>query len=203
VNVTLTATRAVTADIADDAALGESAATAPPVFESVDDLLAHARRALSRLDTRQAVQAAAAGARFVDIRPAWQRAREGEIAGSLIVERNHLEWRLHPNSSARLPWAVAGQRWIVVCSEGYTSSLAAAALVSLGVPATDLVGGVHAWHADGLLLVPGPTPVESIVGQCDRVDAEGTSAAAQLVGPQLTDPRLTGAVRIGHRGAPH
>ena len=71
----------------------------------------------------ETVAALAAGARLVDIRPAWQRAREGEIAGSLIVERNHLEWRLHPRSSARLPGAVAGQRWIVVCSEGYTSSL--------------------------------------------------------------------------------
>jgi rhodanese-related sulfurtransferase len=94
----------------------------------------------------------------------WQRAHEGEIPGALIVERNHLEWRLHPRSGARLVWAAAAQRWIVVCSEGYTSSLAAAALVSLGVPATDLVGGIHAWIAAGFPVVRGPSPIEQIVG---------------------------------------
>jgi rhodanese-related sulfurtransferase len=94
--------------------------------------------------------------------------REGEIDGSLIVERNHLEWRLHPTSPARLPQASTGQRWIVVCSEGYTSSLAAAALVSLGLPATDLIGGIHAWHTFGLPLVPGPTPVEAVVVKQSR-----------------------------------
>jgi rhodanese-related sulfurtransferase len=134
-------------------------------FDSVDDLLTHARRSLQRLTADEAEAALAAGARLVDIRPAWQRAREGEIAGSLIVERNHLEWRLHPRSSARLAVAIEGQRWIVVCSEGYTSSLAAAALVSLGVPATDLIGGVRAWQASGRPLVAGPTAVESIVGE--------------------------------------
>jgi rhodanese-related sulfurtransferase len=137
----------------------------------VDELVAHARDSLQRLDVEQAVAAIAAGARLVDIRPAWQRADEGEIAGSLIVERNHLEWRLHPGSSARLPCAVAGQRWIVVCSEGYTSSLAAAALVSLGVPATDLIGGVHAWAASGRPLVSGPTAVEATVGAVPREPA--------------------------------
>ena len=135
-----------------------------PKFESVDELLASARSGLRRLDVAQAVAAVATGARLVDIRPAWQRALEGEITGALIVERNHLEWRLHPGSSARLPYAVDGQRWIVVCSEGYTSSLAAAALVSIGVPATDLIGGVHAWLASGRPLASGPTPVEGIVG---------------------------------------
>jgi rhodanese-related sulfurtransferase len=134
------------------------------VFESVDDLLETARRSLRRLDVAQTVAALDAGSRLVDIRPAWQRVREGEIAGSLIVERNHLEWRLHPRSSARLSDAVVGQHWIVVCAEGYTSSLAAAALVSLGVPATDLIGGVAAWRATGRPVVPGPTAVERIVG---------------------------------------
>ncbi len=104
-----------------------------------------------------------AGARLVDIRPAWQREREGEIPGALVVERNHLEWRLHPDSDARLPAAVDGQRWVVVCSEGYTSSLAAAALVSLGVPATDLIGGYRAWAACGLPTVRTVTPPEQVV----------------------------------------
>ncbi|MDT4939310.1 MAG: hypothetical protein QOG80_2981 [Pseudonocardiales bacterium] len=116
-------------------------------FSSVEDLLADARSRLDRLYVEDVRAALAAGQRLVDIRPAWQRAGEGEIPGSLIVERNHLEWRLHPASAARLAQARVGQRWIVVCSEGYTSSLAADALNSLGVPASDLVGGFRAWEA--------------------------------------------------------
>jgi rhodanese-related sulfurtransferase len=100
-------------------------------FGSVEELLADARSRLSRLRPSQAAEAVRAGARLVDIRPSWQREREGEIPGSLIVERNHLEWRLHPESDARVPLAVVRQRWIVFCSEGYTSSLAADALLSL------------------------------------------------------------------------
>ena len=151
-------------------------------FESVDDLLAHARQSLDRLDVGQTIDAVATGSRLVDIRPAWQRAREGEIAGSLIVERNHLEWRLHPGSSARLPAAVAGQHWIVMCSEGYTSSLAAAALVSLGVPATDLIGGIHAWKAAGLPVVDGPTAVETTVSEHGAVVGTDLGFGPAMVG---------------------
>jgi len=133
-------------------------------FSGVDDLLAAARAGLNRLSVCQAVAAVGEGARLVDIRPAWQRARDGEIPGALIVERNHLEWRLHPRSSTRHGWAGPGQSWIVVCAEGYTSSLAAASLRSIGVEATDLIGGVHAWRAAGLPLVPGPSRVEQVVG---------------------------------------
>jgi rhodanese-related sulfurtransferase len=129
-------------------------------FASVDDLLADARTRLDRLGPLSAATAVADGALLVDIRPQWQRIREGEIPGSLIVERNHLEWRLHPRSSARLPVAVDGQRWIVVCSEGYTSSLAADALNSIGVPATDLDGGFRAWSAAGLPTTRGGTDPE-------------------------------------------
>jgi len=135
----------------------------PARFGSVDELLAHARSGLDRLDPHQAAAAVTAGALLVDIRPGWQRAAAGEIPGSLIVERNHLEWRLDPGSDARLPAARPGQRWIVVCAEGYTSSLAAAALLSLGIPATDLAGGLQAWREAGLVTVPGPTPVEQYV----------------------------------------
>jgi rhodanese-related sulfurtransferase len=156
-------------------------ATIAPVgevgFSSVDELLADARSRLERLAPRQAAQAVANGARFVDIRPGWQRADEGEIPGSLIVERNHLEWRLHPHSAARLPQAQPNQRWIVVCSEGYTSSLAADALRSLGMPATDLIGGVHAWREAGYSLTPGPTPVHGIVGQSALADLRQPGAA--------------------------
>jgi rhodanese-related sulfurtransferase len=136
----------------------------PPLFRSVEELLEAARARLRRLSPELAQAAVADGARFVDIRPAWQRAAEGEIPGALIVERNHLEWRLHPESAARLSWAQPGQRWIVVCSEGYTSSLAAAALLSVGVPATDLIGGLQAWRAAGRPVAPGPTRVQGVTG---------------------------------------
>ena len=137
-------------------------------FDSVDALLAHARTGLQRLGPEAARDAVAAGALLVDIRPQWQRVADGEIPGSLVVERNHLEWRLHPASDARLPQAVEGQRWVVVCTEGYTSSLAAAALNSIGVEATDVVGGLHAWRAAGLPVVPGGTPVEQLVHDATR-----------------------------------
>lgn len=133
------------------------------LFGSVDDLLEDARSRLVRITPMQARTEVEAGALIVDIRPAWQRAAVGEVPGSLIVERNHLEWRLHPASDARLAQAAAGQRWIVICSEGYTSSLAADALNSLGVDATDIVGGFHAWQAAGLPTVCGVTAVEELV----------------------------------------
>ena len=133
------------------------------VFASVDELLESARGELERLDPLEARARVEAGAIIVDIRPAWQREMDGEIPGSVIVERNHLEWRLHPRSGANLPIATEGQQWIVVCTEGYTSSLAAFALVSLGLPAHDIVGGIHAWRAAGLPVVAGPTEVEQRV----------------------------------------
>ncbi len=133
-------------------------------FASVDDLLASARGGLERLDPFEARSRVDAGAIIVDIRPSWQRRLDGEIPGSVIVERNHLEWRLHPRSGASLAIAATeGQEWIVVCTEGYTSSLAASALVSLGLPASDIVGGIHAWRAAGLPVVPGASPVETRV----------------------------------------
>jgi Rhodanese-related sulfurtransferase len=126
-------------------------------FGSVDALLADARSRLNRVTAAGAVRAVADGTRIVDTRPGWQRERDGEIPGALVVERNHLEWRLHPDSDARVPVAVPGQNWIVVCAEGYSSSLAADALNSIGVPATDLVGGFEAWREAGLPTVPGGT----------------------------------------------
>jgi rhodanese-related sulfurtransferase len=132
-------------------------------FASVDELLADARSALDRVGPAQAAAAVRDGALLVDIRPAAQRAAEGEIPGALVVERNHLEWRLHPGSDARVGAAAAGQRWVVVCSEGYTSSLAAHALNSIGVPATDVVGGFAAWAASGLPTSAGVTPAGQFV----------------------------------------
>jgi rhodanese-related sulfurtransferase len=124
----------------------------PQGARTIDDLLAEARGRLVRVDPWEAAARLAGGALLVDIRPAAQRAREGEVPGSLIVERNVLEWRFDPLSDARLPQATGYDvDVIVLCSEGYTSSLAADALRSLGLHrATDLIGGFSAWAAAGL-----------------------------------------------------
>jgi rhodanese-related sulfurtransferase len=148
-----------------------------PTFSSVDALLSDARSRLRRVSPPQAAEELSTGAMLVDIRPGWQRAREGEIPGALIVERNHLEWRLHPRSDARVPYAIGNRRWIVVCSEGYTSSLAADALRSLGIDATDLIGGFHAWRAAGLPTIDGPSPVGGLAGSEPSVDLAELSGA--------------------------
>lgn len=128
---------------------------APAGARTIDELLADARLGLDRLTPGQASAEIAAGALLVDIRPAAQRATEGEVPGALIVERNVLEWRFDPASTARLPQARYDLRIIIICSEGYTSSLAAAALRQLGVrAATDLDGGFRAWSAAGLPTQP-------------------------------------------------
>ena len=126
--------------------------TRPPGARSVDELLAEARERLTRLEPPEAAARIDQGALLVDIRPAAQRAAEGEVPGALVVERNVLEWRFDPASDARLPQATGYDvEVIVLCSEGYTSSLAADALRSLGLTqATDVVGGFVAWRAAGL-----------------------------------------------------
>lgn len=119
----------------------------------VDQVLADARARLRRLSPDHAFEAVTKSkAVLVDIRPAEQRAIEGDIAGALVVERNVLEWRLDPTSDTRLPVAMDHDLQVIVfCSEGYTSSLAAAALQDLGLwRATDIVGGFQAWRAAGL-----------------------------------------------------
>ena len=126
--------------------------TRPTGARTIDDLLAEARTRIVRVTPHEAATRVAAGAYLVDIRPAAQRQREGEVPGSLIVERNVLEWRFDPASEARLPEATGYDvDVIILCSEGYTSSLAADALVSLGLHrATDVIGGFLAWAAAGL-----------------------------------------------------
>lgn len=119
----------------------------------IDRLLREARARLDRIGPSEAAAELAAGeALLVDIRPAAQREREGEFGQALVIERNVLEWRLDPLSDARIPEATGhGVRWIVACSEGYTSSLAAASLLDIGLPqATDLEGGFQAWRRAGL-----------------------------------------------------
>ncbi|GAA4351675.1 rhodanese-like domain-containing protein [Angustibacter luteus] len=124
----------------------------PPTALTIDQVLARARTQIRRVTPAQAAAEHVDGALLVDIRPAAQRLIEGEVPGALVIERNVLEWRLDPTSDARLPQAVGYDvRILVLCSEGYTSSLAAAALVELGLHrATDVEGGFLAWRAAGL-----------------------------------------------------
>ena len=130
---------------------------------SIEQVLSAARARLRRLSPDEAYDAVdEAEAILVDIRPESQRAIEGSIAGALVVERNVLEWRFDPASSARLPVATDHDLQVIVfCSEGYASSLAAAALQDIGLHrATDIVGGFHAWRAAGLPFAP-PGPTEN------------------------------------------
>ena len=122
----------------------------------LDRFLARARSRLARLRPRRAHAEIRTGALLVDIRPEFQRRADGEIPGAIVVERNHLEWRLHPASPDRIPEARdADVHWIVICDEGYASSLAAATLQSIGLRrATDVVGGFQAWRAAKLPVGP-------------------------------------------------
>ncbi|MGW3410439.1 rhodanese-like domain-containing protein [Streptomyces sp. NPDC000888] len=118
----------------------------------VDELLDRVREGLDRVEAKEAYDAGQAGeALLVDIRYAALRERDGLIPGALVVERNELEWRLDPQGSHRAPEATSHNlRVVVVCNEGYASSLAAVSLRQLGLHrATDLVGGFQAWKATG------------------------------------------------------
>lgn len=118
----------------------------------VDQLVVEARSGLLRLGPFQAAEAVVDGALLVDIRPVDQRRREGDLPGAVIIDRNVLEWRLSPTSPHRIPELErSDQVVIIVCSEGFASSLAAASLQRVGLPrATDLDGGFLAWEAAGL-----------------------------------------------------
>ncbi|ORW67341.1 rhodanese-like domain-containing protein [Mycobacterium saskatchewanense] len=140
----------------------------------IDVVLRSARRRFRRLPAAEVPDAVRRGALLVDIRPQAQRFREGELPGALVIERNVLEWRCDPTSEARLPEASGDDvEWVIVCSEGYTSSLAAAALLDIGLHnATDVIGGYRELAATGV------------------VD--------QLLGP--ADPRRTGLADAGNPG---
>ncbi|NSC23164.1 sulfurtransferase [Streptomyces albus subsp. chlorinus] len=125
----------------------------------VDALLAAARSGIRRLTPRQAADAQRAGALLVDIRYAALRERDGTIPGALVVERNELEWRLDPTCPHRAAEATRSDLpVVVVCDEGYASSLAVRSLRELGLTqVSDLAGGFQAWRAAGLPVRP-PSP---------------------------------------------
>ena len=112
---------------------------------SIDELLARARTGLARVSPDDLAREVEMGALLVDIRPIEQRQRDGELRGALVIDRNVLEWRLAPSSDARVLDVEADRRVILVCNQGYQSSLAAATLQKLGLRgATDLIGGYEA-----------------------------------------------------------
>ncbi|TME41713.1 MAG: hypothetical protein E6I61_05080 [Chloroflexi bacterium] len=119
---------------------------------TVDEVVERARRRLRRVTAQQAAAELADGALLVDTRTPEQRTRDGEIPAALVIDRTVLEWRLDPSSQSRVPEAKDHEiRVIVICAEGYSSSLAAASLQDLGlVNATDVIGGFLAWQAAGL-----------------------------------------------------
>lgn len=115
---------------------------------AIDALLEAARKGLDRVQPADLAAEFAAGALVVDTRPVEQRHRDGDLPGALVIDRNVLEWRLDPTSANHIPEMTdAGRRIIIVCDEGYSSSLAAATLRQLGLSrACDLVGGFQAWR---------------------------------------------------------
>jgi rhodanese-related sulfurtransferase len=119
---------------------------------TIDEVLERARLRLIRINPEQAAEEQARGALLVDTRTSSQRAEQGEIPGAIVIDRTVLEWRLDPASPSHISAAIDHQvRVIVLCAEGYSSSLAAASLQEIGlVNATDMIGGFHAWKAAGL-----------------------------------------------------
>jgi rhodanese-related sulfurtransferase len=121
-------------------------------MSGIDRVLGEARARLKRVDPLEAARIVDEGGMLVDIRPAAQRSQFGEVDGALVIERNVLEWRLCPDGADRIPGAEDPDRPVVVmCQDGFASSLAAAALLDVGrTAATDLDGGFTAWKAAGL-----------------------------------------------------
>ena len=120
-------------------------------MKSIDQLLAEAQARLDRLTPAQARAAQATGALIVDTRSERDRTAEGAIPGALVIERTVLEWRLDPASATCLPQASYDAQVVIVCNDGYSSSLAAATLQDLGITqATDVIGGFRAWKSAGL-----------------------------------------------------
>lgn len=155
--------------------LAEDPKAASAVPSRIDQLVAQARSCYRRVSAAEASRIFASGGLLIDVRPAAQRYEFGEIPGAIVIERNVLEWRLDPTSPYHHP-AVRGpdQDIVVVCQEGYASSLAAATLREMGLSrATDLEGGYVAWVAAGLPTVPGsPGP-----GLSSATEAEASEQA--------------------------
>jgi rhodanese-related sulfurtransferase len=119
---------------------------------TIDQVLAASRVGAQRLSPEQTLAAMSRGALLIDTRTEVQRREQGELPGALVIDRTVLEWRLDPTNAYRIPEATSYDlQVVVVCRQGYSSSLAAASLRMAGLSrATDVVGGVEAWVAAGL-----------------------------------------------------
>ena len=139
-------------------------------MSAIDQLLEEARRDWTRLEPAEAAQGMVDGALLIDTRPVAQRERDGEISGAIVVDRNVLEWRLDPTSPHRIPEiSDHDQTVIVICNEGYSSSLAAATLHRLGLRrATDVIGGFQAWLSSGLPVCGRPPETVPASGESPR-----------------------------------
>jgi rhodanese-related sulfurtransferase len=128
---------------------------------TIDTLVEKARIGMDRLGPYETQAAVAAGALLIDTRTDRQRAVQGDLPGAIVIDRTVLEWRLDPTSPHRIPEATGHDIGVVVvCRQGYSSSLAAASLRAVGLHrATDLIGGVEAWLAAGLPTAAGPADV--------------------------------------------
>ena len=116
---------------------------------SIANILAEARQSLLRVTPEMLSGERENGTLIVDIRPVEQRQRDGDLPGAIVIDRNVLEWRLDPSSEHRIPQVTGYDiRIVIVCNEGYSSSLAAAVLQKLGLhQAVDMIGGYQAWLA--------------------------------------------------------
>lgn len=126
----------------------------------VDELLAAARQRIRRYAPAEVP----ADAVLVDIRSADARERDGVVPGALHIPRTVLEWRVDPTSEWRTPQLAGGERLVLLCDHGYSSSFAAAALLDLGVDAADVVGGFAARAAAGLPVAPAGEPPAGLPG---------------------------------------
>ena len=131
------------------------------VHRGIDAVLAESRAGVARMSPAEVVAAQARGALVVDTRTEAQRRRQGELPGAVVIDRTVLEWRLDPTGDARIPEATSYDlEVVVVCRQGYSSSLAAASLRAVGLHrATDMAGGVEAWLAAGLPVSGAPADV--------------------------------------------
>jgi rhodanese-related sulfurtransferase len=157
---------------------------------SIDRVLEESRRRLARLQPPDLADSVAAGALVVDTRSAADRAVEGALPGAVVLERTVLEWRLDPTSPHRIPEAEPDRRVVVVCNDGYSSSLAAESLQRLGLRnATDLVGGYRAWRR----WAAGPWSIPAVLG---AVRAQLLHPSEWRTGYQPSDVSVDGDVLL-------
>ena len=171
----------------------------------IDELLEQVREGYRRFGPEDAHRAARAGeALLVDIRYAALRERDGLIPGALVIERNELEWRLDPQGSHRVPEASGHDvRVVVICNEGYASSLAAASLHRLGLSrATDLVGGFQAWRAAGLPVAPAAAGSPPGIAPADGDQRFSAPQSSSPPRNSMSSPSSSSASRTTRRARP-